>query len=218
MTLRAENLRCIRAGRVVFDRLSFEAAPGEAVLLEGPNGAGKSSLLRVLAGLIPVEGGTVSLDGASMAADPAAWRANLAFAGHLDGVKPAFTVAETLRFWAALRGGDAEAALGAFALEPLADQPVRVLSAGQRRRLGLSRLALGGARLWLLDEPTVSLDRASAARVAAMAEAHLAGGGIVVAASHVDLGLGVARRLDPSAFAPAPLAVADDPVLAGEAW
>lgn len=196
LRLAARDLACIRGGRLVFEGLSFEAEAGHALVLTGPNGAGKSSLLRQIAGLLDVEQGEIALTGG----DPELGISEQAhYAGHLDGLKPSMSVIETLRFWAAyLGGGDAasaERALEAMALAPLADLPVAYLSAGQKRRLSLARLAASPRPLWLLDEPSVALDAASVARLRDFMAAHLAGGGIIVAATHLDLGLANAREL-----------------------
>jgi heme exporter protein A len=196
--LRGEGLACVRGERIVFRGLDFGLARGEAMLLVGPNGAGKSSLLRLIAGLVPLAEGRLTWDGLAVADDPDAHRARLAYAGHLDALKPAMTLAENLGFWARLAGaeGAIDAALERFDLADLADLPARFLSAGQRRRLGLARLALDARPLWLLDEPSVSLDAASVARLAALVAEHRARGGMVLAASHVDLGLDGASVLD----------------------
>ena len=170
MALRVVDLACTRAGRPVLAGLGFELAAGEALLLRGPNGAGKSTLLRALAALLPATG-RIELDGQPLDADTAPER--VAYAGHLDAIKPQLTVAENLGFWSALLGGGGiGAALAAFDLAPLADRPAHLLSAGQKRRLGLARLPLAPRRLWLLDEPTVSLDAASVARLTAAVAAH----------------------------------------------
>lgn len=222
MGLSIDNLRCERAGRTVFTGLHAQVEAGGALILAGPNGAGKSSLLRVLAGLTPLQAGEVVCDGVSLARDRAAFQDRLLYSGHLDALKPAFTAAETLAFWARLYGTDTDAvpdALGAMGLETLADHPVRTLSAGQKRRLGLARLALIDRPLWLLDEPTVSLDSESAERVAAMARNRCETGGIVVVATHIDFALPGAHILDPSGFAPREAAFSsDDPALTGDAW
>jgi len=119
-----------------------------------------------------------------------AFRAGMLYCGHLDAVKPALTVAENLAFWARLRGGGGVGdALAAFGIAHLADVPARFLSAGQRRRLGLARLLAAPAKLWLLDEPTVSLDRESVAALEAIIADHRNAGGAVIAATHIDLGL-----------------------------
>jgi heme exporter protein A len=195
--LKASSLACLRGGRLVFAGLSFRLAAGEALVLTGPNGSGKSSLLRLVAGLVPACGGTLDWTGAP---------GSIAYLGHQDAVKPALTARETLRFWGAAAGAapDAaaiDAALAAVNLDGLDELPCRYLSAGQRRRLALSRFELGRARLWLLDEPTLGLDMASVARVEARVARHREGGGIVMLATHVPLALDGARGLAMEDFA-----------------
>ncbi len=224
MHLSVDNFRVTRGFRTVFTRLGFSLERGRALILAGPNGSGKSTLLRMLGGMLPPETGDAVLGGVSLSGDRAEFVSNVLYAGHLDALKPAFTARETLEFYADLYDAPRErvaVALESMALGFLADQPVRVLSAGQKRRLGLARLALVDRPLWLLDEPTVSLDTESAARVALLAREHCAGGGMVIAATHIDLGIEGAARLNPADFAPsADTATAheDDAVLDGEAW
>lgn len=192
----ARELAGERGGRIVFAAVSFGLAPGGALLLTGPNGAGKTSLLRVLAGLGRVADGALLWDGRPALEDRIAHASRLALVGHQDALKPALTVAETLRHEARIIGGDAAAALAALELEALADHPVRILSAGQRRRLALARLVLGAARpLWLLDEPTVALDVAGVATLGRVLAGHRARGGMVVASSHLALPLDDATEL-----------------------
>ena len=185
--LTAVSLACWRAERVVFAGLSFSLAPGQAALLLGPNGAGKSSLLRVLAGLLPAVEGEVLWAGEDIRRDPGLHGRRLRYLGHQEGLKASLTVAENLTFQAALAGGEPAAALNAMGLGGLADLPARLLSAGQRRRLALGRLALAPASLWLLDEPTLGLDDSSVERFGAMLASHRKRGGIVVAATHLPL-------------------------------
>lgn len=207
MDLVIDELSCRRGGRMVFAGLSFGVRAGTAALVRGPNGSGKSSLLRIIAGLLPPAGGDVRTGAASLAADPGALQERVAFAGHLDAVKPALTVAENLALWAGIFGagrGRAAAALDRFGLSGMADRPAAQCSAGQRRRLGLARLMVFDRPIWLLDEPTVSLDAASAAMVAELVREHTAAGGIALVATHVDPGLGAVPVLDmPGTPAPA---------------
>lgn len=195
----ASGLTCVRGERIVFQRLSFQVGAGGALLLRGPNGAGKSSLLRLAAGFLPPAEGTLSWNGQPIGADIDAHRARLAYVGHLDAVKPALSVAENLAFWLALGGdrrGDAVAdALAPLGLGHLVSLPAAYLSAGQRRRLNLSRLLATKAALWLLDEPMSSLDDASATALAKVIEDHRARGGMAVIATHQDLPLADAATL-----------------------
>ncbi len=198
--LRVENLACARGGLPVLEGVSFTVPSGGALVLRGPNGSGKTTLLRVLAGLAPPLRGRVE--------GPEA-----AFASHADGIKATLTVEENLRFWAALFGAPwDERALDAFDLRALRARPGGTLSAGQQRRLGLARLAVTARPLLLLDEPTVSLDAASVARLAGWLGGHLARGGLAVIATHAPLGLD-APEIDLAGHRPAPEADGADPFL-----
>jgi heme exporter protein A len=176
------------------------------LLLHGANGSGKSSLLRLLATLLEPARGRLLWGGSPVSDDRARYRASLHYVGHLDAIKPALTVRETLRFWAGLHGVAApalDAALDAFALDGIADWPCRWLSAGQRRRLALARLIATRAPLWLLDEPTAMLDSGSEDRLAAAIKVHRTAGGQVVIATHQPLALAEAVVLRLEDFAPA---------------
>jgi heme exporter protein A len=187
--LAVEDVAVFRGERLVFRDLSLQVPAGGALVLGGPNGSGKSTLLRLLAGLVRPAAGRLLWDGTDALADIAEHGRRVAYLGHLDAVKPGLTVAENLRFAAAVSGRPVAAALGAVELEALADLPARMLSAGQKRRLALSRLVLSTAPVWLLDEPTLGLDTASIHRFAGLLARHRAGGGIVVAATHLPLPL-----------------------------
>ena len=194
--LEARELACLRGERIVFAGVSFRVAPGAALLLTGANGAGKSSLLRLLAGLLPLAAGALLWEGADALADRAEHARRLRFLSPQDALKPALTARESLAFAARLQGGGGvETALEALGLLSLADLPVRLLSTGQRRRLALARLALAPAPLWLLDEPTLGLDAASVSRLGALLARHRGRGGAVVAATHLPLPLPGATEL-----------------------
>ncbi len=191
MDLTLTNLACARGGLTVLDGISFTLQPGQALVLQGPNGIGKTTLLRTIAGLQPPRSGQIIADPDS-----------IAYAAHADGLKPTLTAQENLAFWAAIFGtNDTAPALAAMQLTQLASRPAATLSAGQKRRLGLARLLVTGRPIWLLDEPTVSLDTASTALFVAMITAHLGQGGSAIIASHIDLGLPSATTLNLTPFA-----------------
>lgn len=190
MELQVDNLGIARGGVTVLEGIGFTLAAGQALVLRGPNGVGKTTLLRTVAGLQPAVDGAVSLPPES-----------LAYAGHADGVKAVLTVAENLNFWAEVHGlRHIAPALAAMNLVALRDRRAGNLSAGQRRRLGLARLMVTGRVVWLLDEPTVSLDAGSVALFAAMLRGHLARGGMALIATHIELGLAEARVLELAPF------------------
>ncbi len=198
MQLIADIVSVERGSRPIIRDLSLVVASGEAIILLGANGAGKTTLLRALAGFLPLSGGSIRVEGG----DAEKTLAEQAHAiGHVNAVKAHLTVGENVLFWSRFLNGDdgAEqrtvAALEAFALSDLEDIPASYLSAGQKRRVGLARLLAAPRSIWLLDEPTVSLDAASSARLARVVNAHTSGGGIVIAATHLPLGLDQAREL-----------------------
>jgi heme exporter protein A len=203
-----EKLLCIRGERVVFTKLGFSVASGEALLLLGPNGSGKSSLLRLMAGLLKPAGGHLSWDGVPVLEDREAHSGRIHYVGHHDAIKPVLSVLENLRFWARLHdsaAGDATAlaALATMGLTRLAEVPGKLLSAGQKRRLNLARLLAAPAPLWLLDEPTVALDRASVKVLEGVIAQHRAAGGMVVLSTHADVDLPEAREMHLDDFAAA---------------
>jgi heme exporter protein A len=195
MRLSATELACRRGGRDVFAGVNFSVASGEALTVSGRNGAGKSSLLRMVAGLLRIAEGKIVLEGG----DPELGVGGQAhYLGHQDALKPALSAGENLRFWSDFLGAPAagrEAALNAVGLAPLADLPAAYLSAGQRRRLSIARLIAIRRPIWLLDEPTSTLDTTAQARLGELMRTHLAGGGIVIAASHGAIGLEGTRDL-----------------------
>ena len=182
--LALRGIALVRGGRLLFEGLDLALAPGEAALVTGPNGAGKSSLLRLAAGLLRAAEGEVQ-----RAPGP------VAFADEALALDPKPTLARALGFWARLDGKDAGDAMVAMGIAHLADLPVRMLSTGQRRRAVLARAIASGARLWLLDEPANGLDAEGLDRLAAAMAEHRAGGGAVLAASHLPVGLADAKAL-----------------------
>lgn len=182
--LSLRNLAVRRGGRLLFEDLGLELKSGEACALTGPNGSGKTSLLRAVAGLVRTETGEIIFD----SAEPEAARgAGLHFIGHQDGLKPARTALEELRFWTRWSGGteaEARGAAQALDLVPLLDLEVRRLSAGQRRRLALARLLAAPRPLWLLDEPLSPLDARWRARFGEIMADHLRRSGLILAAVH----------------------------------
>ncbi len=195
MQIIAEQLVIVRGGRTIIDNLSFKAAGGEALLLTGANGTGKTTLLKALSGFLKPESGRLAVDGG----DTEKSLAEQAHAvGHGNAVKSSFTVRENLQFWSDYGGGSAaqlSMALEKFALHDLAEFPAAYLSAGQKRRLGLARLLVAERPIWLLDEPTSSLDTGASRLVANAIDAHTAKGGIAVVATHLPLHLTSAREL-----------------------
>jgi heme exporter protein A len=194
--LQAQTLTCRRGGQSVFRDITFTLPPGSVLQVTGANGSGKSSLLRVLAGLLDIVKGDILWQQENIADDPVAHRQRLHYIGHLDALKNELTAAEMLRYWQALRGASATSASDPFEISAFADKPVRHLSAGQKRRLTLSRLAPDDAPLWLLDEPATALDAKSQQQLAALIAQHRAKGGIAVIATHHDLGLPDAQSLE----------------------
>ena len=193
--LRGEHLAAIRGERLIFRDLDFALPAGGALVLAGRNGAGKSTLLRLLAGLARPDAGRLLWDGADALADRTEHGRRVALLGHQDALKPGLTAAENLAFAARLSDGSVAGALAALGLADLAALPARMLSAGQRRRLALARVALSAAPLWLLDEPTLGLDDAAVVQLGTLLARHRAGGGMVVAATHVALPLPGAETL-----------------------
>jgi heme exporter protein A len=196
MMLEVSDLTIARGGIAVLEGVSFTLAPGQALVVRGPNGIGKTTLLRTVAGQQPPVSGRIAVPPES-----------LVYAGHSDGIKATLTVTENLKFWAEVFGHkDYFAAIEAFNLDPLATRPAGALSAGQKRRLGLARLLVTGRAIWVLDEPTVSLDTEAMAMFVRAVRGHLAAGGMALMATHIDLGLGEAQVLDVGGYRAKPLA------------
>lgn len=187
--LAVSNLAVARGGVPVLEGVNFSLGAGRALFLRGPNGSGKTTLLRTLAGLQPALAGDLDYDPETVA-----------YGSHADGIKATLTVAENLAFWRDIyRGPPVEQGLEAFDIRHLRDRFAQNLSAGQKRRLGLARLLMTGRPVWILDEPTVSLDAEGVALFATTIQAHLTGGGAALIATHITLGF-EAQSLDITPF------------------
>lgn len=184
--LEAVDVAFWRGRHCLFEALNFALPPGKMALVTGPNGAGKTTLLRALAGLVPPTTGRVCWRGVEARALPPEQRGEIAYRGHADGLKRDLTVRENLEFcrriWST--GGNILAIATELRLDARLDVRARHLSAGQRRRLGLGCLKLGGARLWILDEPTTHLDAAGRDLVIDWIRRHTDEGGSAVVATH----------------------------------
>lgn len=195
MRLTASDLACRRGGREVFTGVSFAVGTGEALAIRGRNGAGKSSLLRIAAGLLRLAAGRLALEGG----DPELTIGEQAhYLGHQDTLKPSLSVGENLEFWSGFLGmaaADVAEPLAAVGLDTLADLPAAYLSAGQRRRLSIARLLAVKRPIWLLDEPSSTLDAVAQERLDEFMAAHLGGGGVILAATHGELRLAGVQEL-----------------------
>lgn len=197
LRLIAEKLRVERGGRAILRDLSFELGAGQAFVVLGRNGAGKSTLLRALAGLLPLRGGALTLEGAG---EEPILAEHCHYLGHADGLKLALTAQDNLHFWGEMLGGRdgglmPREALDKVGLAQIAEFPVGLLSAGQKRRVALARLFVAARPIWLLDEPANALDVSAQKDFALSMAEHRARGGMILAATHAELGLSDARHL-----------------------
>lgn len=203
MRLSAENLAGERGGEQVFSGVNFDLGEGEALIVTGENGSGKSTLLRVIAGLLPIAGGRIFFDDGNAFPDPdgkvgGVLGENLHYLGHQNAMKTVLSVEENLRFWQAEMGAphlEIAEALDMVGLETVRRLPFGYLSTGQRRRISIARLLVAYRPVWLLDEPTAGLDLASERQFAGLMQAHLEDGGIIIAATHLPLGLEGVKEL-----------------------
>jgi heme exporter protein A len=184
--LNIDKLTVLRSSRMILREFSLSAKAGEIVWIKGANGSGKSTLLRAVAGLLPFAAGQCDATG------------RIAFVDEYSALDSDQTADEVLRFWARFdgtNGNDIEKALVALDLVPLTDIPIRLLSAGQRRRVALARLIAGKAQIWLLDEPYNALDQANSARLDTAIADHISQGGIAIIASHIAPGINASQTL-----------------------
>ncbi len=179
MAISIKSLSVSRGGINLLQDVDIELKNGQAGILRGPNGVGKTTLLRALAGLLPVDSGKIecSLE-------------DICYSGHADGLKPTLTVQENLEFWANIFGSPSISEVTEkFLISDLLNSKAGNLSAGQKRRVGLARLGLTGRQVWLLDEPTVSLDETSVEIFENIIKDHISEDGCALIATHIDLGL-----------------------------
>jgi len=196
MRITAHDLGAERGGERIFSGLSFSLEDGGCLLVTGPNGSGKSTLLQAICGLLAVAEGTITIEPLSESWPTAASACH--YLGHQNGLKPALSVEENLRFWRDFSGEpclEVDEALEEVALSGLGHLPFQVLSTGQRRRAAIARLLVSWRPVWVLDESTAGLDARSEKRFTALMEAHRAEGGMIIAATHWPLGLSDVQEL-----------------------
>ena len=192
------NLTCVRGTRRLFRDLNFSAREGQLIELRGPNGSGKTSLLRILCGLATPAAGEVRWNGKGIRSLAEEYFSAVVYLGHQNAVKDELSALENLRISSAVSGrrldkNEAQQILSRVGLSEQQDLPARVLSAGQRRRLGMTRLLTSPARLWILDEVLTSLDSSAMNLSREFIGNHLQQNGIAIVATHQDLNIGAAR-------------------------
>lgn len=203
--LRAQNLSIWRGGRLIFKGVDIDLSAGQSLVVTGPNGSGKSTLLRILAGLLRPETGAVLTSPEH--------ETGVRYSGHKDGLKGALSVRENLTFWAAVykvAKQEAESVLDRLDLHKVAEMPTDILSAGWKRRVGLGRLMLGDAPIWILDEPYTSLDSDNIARLDAVLTEQTVKGGLVVMATHQITEFAPTLRIDMTAYQPSTVQMRED--------
>lgn len=215
--LSGRNLSCIRGDRPIFSDLDFDLPTGRALVLSGANGSGKSSLMKIIAGLLPLQQGTLTYSDETIVGDKDWISHNLCYLAHKNGMKPEMTVAENLAFWANLERHQGDVALEAakIGIDHCLDLPVSYLSSGQARRAALTRVLCHPGKIWLLDEPTVGLDHGGVELLAGLMNDHLNRGGRILAATHIELGLAPDKttKLNMSDFAGKPMIMMEDDLL-----
>ena len=198
MKLSIDHIALSRAGRRIIDDISFDLSEGEAMVVTGENGTGKSTLLRSLAGLLPLEEGSITLTDETGKAFEGETREYCHYLGHQNGMKATLTVRENLEFWQNYCGHPeltVDEALDEVDLSHAIDLPYNYLSAGQKRRAAIARFLVSDRPIWIMDEPTSGLDAASVEIFSSICKAYCEGGGILIAATHLPLGLKKPRTL-----------------------
>lgn len=203
MRLVAEKLAGERGGEIVFAEVSFSLGAGEALVVTGPNGSGKSTMLRIVAGLLPAASGTALLEGGGEEWPTIASACH--YLGHANAMKMALTVEENLAFWRDFLGHPhlaIDEALDMVGLPDIGHLPFGYLSTGQKRRVAIARMLASYRPVWLVDEPTAGLDKASEKGFEELMQLHLEDGGIIIAATHLPLELTDPQRLEMRAAGP----------------
>lgn len=203
--LTARDLSVWRGGRLIFKNLNLELGAGESLVVTGPNGSGKSTLLRILTGLLRPETGVVAIEPENAA--------STRYSGHKVGLKGALTVVENLRFWAAMYDTtetNIQSVIDELSLHKVADMPADILSAGWKRRVGLGRMMLGEAPIWILDEPYTSLDTENVGRLDTVLTAHAERGGIVIMATHQEAVFAPTQQINMMDYQPLKVEMRED--------
>lgn len=190
-SLKAHNITCIRGDKPIFSDLNFELPAGQALILNGANGSGKSSLMKIVAGLLPSQTGSLTYGDEDILGNKDWVSRNICYLAHKNGLKPEMTVGENLTFWANMEHhqGNIQSEAAKIGIDHCLDLPVCYLSSGQARRAALTRVLCHPGRIWLLDEPTVGLDVAGVNLLSGLMNDHMARGGRILAATHIELGL-----------------------------
>ena len=184
MFLTGSSLSCKREGKLIFSKLSFKIKSGELCFIKGPNGSGKSTLLRLLAGFIKVQTGKITLNKINITNKLDKIYNNFFYLGHNNTLKNYLTVKQQINFWEGLSQKKYDLDLDSFNLKKILDRKIYECSEGQKRRIGLSRLTIDDKRIWLLDEPTNSLDIENIEILRKHLQLHQKKGGVAIIASH----------------------------------
>jgi heme exporter protein A len=190
--LEVKNLACVRGDHQLFTGLSFSLGAGELMQVQGENGSGKTTLLRTLCGFMRPEDGQIFWRGQNVRELGEEFNAEMIYLGHHNAIKDELNALENLRISAGLAGcavdeKEALAALRRMGLRRREHLPVKVLSQGQRRRVALSRLLIGNAHLWILDEPLAALDVGAVELMQELIGEHLSKGGMAIFTTHQPL-------------------------------
>ena len=192
--LKADNLSYSRDGRQIFSGINFDVKNGTCLFIEGQNGSGKTTLLRLLAGLLPMREGTLIFNGSNISANHDLIAQNIDYIGHVNATKDQMTAWDNLILWNSLYEPDQRIDLTSKFGDPMLindfkNKPISFCSAGQIRRVALSRLSTSKKKIWLLDEPMASLDKNALSGLENMIGKHCLNGGIAIITTHDNIGI-----------------------------